>query len=380
MKRFFQILIVGITCYFAGCIEPYDPPEIGDFDDLLVIDANVNGTVGEANVILSRGQALDDDSPVEYVSGAVVELEMEDGTVFQLQANGNGKYYINGLGLSFGDRVRLHIIDADGTEYLSDYEEYVKTPEIDSVSYDSNKEGVNFYVSTHDPNNNTFYYKWDFTETWKFRSAFPSSYIWERIDTSIIVKPREMIDTLYYCYKYDSSTQIIIGNSKRLSEDRISEYRIAKIDNSTGKFGERYSMLVKQRALTEESYKYWELLKSNTESIGSLFDPQPSQLNSNIINITNPEIGVLGYFNVYSETQQRISLVFSDVEPHFYNNGYGNCVFDTIYVEDLYDDLFGQLLISDLTEGISPYAYLYSFPSCMDCRLRGTNKVPEFWQ
>ena len=382
MKSFFQISLVLLTIYFLGCVEPYSPPNVDRFDDLLVVDGNVNGTTGEANVYLSRSQALNDLSETKHVSGAAIEVRVENGATYFLDEISPGRYYAKGLTLSFGDRVQLYVSDNDGSEYISDFEEYIETPKIDEVTYTSDKSNVTFYVSTHDPDNNTFYYKWDYTETWEFRSAYPSLYFYERQDTFVEVFFRERYDTLYYCYQYDSSTQIIIGNTKRLSEDVVSEFPIARIGTSTGKFAERYSFLVKQRALSESAYQYWELLQSNTESLGSIFDPQPSQLTSNIQNISSPEIGVLGYFNLYSEEQMRISLAYQDVTPHGFDAGYSSCVFDTVFVEDMFEELFPpKYLLSGLTDmGPIPYAYTTSFPTCVDCRLRGSNKVPEFWQ
>ncbi len=382
MKRIFQGSILLITICFLGCIEPYAPPQVDDFDDLLVIDGNVNGTTGEANVYLSRSQALNDLSETKFVSGAIVEIRVENGVVYVLNEISKGRYYLDGLNLNYGDKVQLYVSNADGSEYISDLEEYIKTPEIDSITYTSDKTDVTFYVTTHDPNNSTYYYKWEYTETWKFRSAYRSSYYFERTDTTVDVFFRDKSDTLYFCYQYDSSTQIIINNSTRLSEDVIFKYPIAKISNATGKFGERYSLLVKQRALTESAYKYWELLKSNTESVGSIFDPQPSQLANNIQNISHPEKGVLGYFSLYSEDKLRLNISYKDVTPHAYNAGYGMCIYDTILVEDMVEQLLpSSYLITGITgEGPEPYAYTFSNPTCVDCRIKGSNKIPEFWQ
>ncbi len=370
-----------MTVYFLGCVEPYSPPKVDQFEDLLVVDGNVNGTAGEANVYLSRSQALNDLSETKYVSGAIVEIRVQDGATYRLSEKKSGRYYVDGIDLNFGDMVQLYVSDADGSEYLSDFEEYIETPKIDKVTYSSDESNVNFYVSTHDPNNNTFYYKWDYTETWEFRSAYYSGFYYERTDTSVEIYPRRRPDTLHFCYQYDSSTQIILANSKHLNEDIINQFPIAKVGTSTGKFADRYSFLVKQRALSEKTYKYWEMLQSNTESVGSIFDPQPSQLTSNIRNVSHPEIGVLGYFNLYSEQQLRIYLNYRDVTPHFFNRGYRSCVFDTVLVEDMFDELYPpKYLIGALYQQGSVYAYTTSFASCVDCRLKGSNKVPEFWQ
>jgi hypothetical protein len=51
---------------------------------------------------------------------------------------------------------------------------------------------------------------------------------------------------------------------------------------------------VYQYALTKDQYDYWTELKKNSEQLGTLFDAQPSQLNSNIHSMEIHRL-VLGY-------------------------------------------------------------------------------------
>ncbi|MEJ7664694.1 MAG: DUF4249 family protein [Hymenobacter sp.] len=49
-----------------------------------------------------------------------------------------------------------------------------------------------------------------------------------------------------------------------------------------------YSILVRQYALTPEEFAYWDKLRKNTENLGTLFDPLPSQLSGNVHRLTMP--------------------------------------------------------------------------------------------
>jgi hypothetical protein len=55
---------------------------------------------------------------------------------------------------------------------LSEFAEVRITPQLDSVSWKQENNGVRIYASTHDPNNNTRYYKWDYEETWEIHPLF----------------------------------------------------------------------------------------------------------------------------------------------------------------------------------------------------------------
>ena len=66
-----------------------------------------------------------------------------------------------------------------------------------------------------------------------------------------------------------------------------------------------YSINVKQYALSHEAYLFFEKIKKNTEQLGSIFDPQPSELQGNIHCITNPAETVVGYVDISEEKVQR---------------------------------------------------------------------------
>ena len=66
-------------------------------------------------------------------------------------------------------------------------------------------------------------------------------------------------------------------------------------------------MHLKQYAWTKEGYEFLDRMRKNTETTGSVFDPQPSELNSNIHNVADATEPVIGYFNIIiSERQQAL--------------------------------------------------------------------------
>jgi hypothetical protein len=85
--------------------------------------------------------------------------------------------------------------------------------------------------------------------------------------------------------------------------------------------GIRYSILVKQYALTEDGYHYYQILKKNTESLGSIFDAQPSELTCNFHSLQDPTEIVIGFFSASSVVQKRIFIDKSQVNWNFIYNG-----------------------------------------------------------
>lgn len=74
MKRSFMFFLVGLS----ACIDPYNPPEIGQSESILVIDGFVNSS-GPSKITLSRSQNLNDPSQPIYETGAEVWVEDTQG-------------------------------------------------------------------------------------------------------------------------------------------------------------------------------------------------------------------------------------------------------------------------------------------------------------
>jgi hypothetical protein len=179
------------------------------------------------------------------------------------------------------------------------------------------------------------------------------------------------------CWGSAVSRNLILGTSTRLSEDIIYQYPLTLLPSTSAKHRIRYSILVKQNALTPEGYDYWQNLKRNTENLGTLFDPQPSEVSGNIRSVNNVEESVLGFFSVYSVQEKRI-FISRDQLPNWSRiTGYEYCYPpDTITdplekLKELTFPVIGQLGMDG--------GYITSALYCADCRTEGTNKRPPFW-
>ncbi|MBK5277856.1 MAG: DUF4249 domain-containing protein, partial [Bacteroidia bacterium] len=167
-----------ILLALASCVEPYEPPAIENGVSILVVDGALNAQ-GKSTIRLSRSQNLSESSAVGSELKAIVSFENESGTSVTLTEEGNGNYSLPPQIFDPQKLYRVRIQTADSKEYASEFVSIVKNPPIDSVSWNiTSDNGVQLNVSTHDAENNTKYYRWDYEESWKYVSAFNSRFDW----------------------------------------------------------------------------------------------------------------------------------------------------------------------------------------------------------
>jgi hypothetical protein len=379
--KYWCILIL----FSGGCKEKYVVQVNAPAAGFLVVEGfiNVNGTT---DIMMTRSSGLD--TPLLMPEpGAQVDIQSQNALSYPLYETGGGHYAQTGLLLDPSQQYRLHIKTANGKEYMSDYTAVKITPPIDSLNWTGSSNSVtgnlvNIYVSTHDDQSQPGYYQWQFVETWKYTSKYSSNIEYQ--NGSIIVRPDS--DMFYTCWRSDLSTNISIANTEKLSSNVIYQYLLTQVPyNSTDKLINRYSILVRQYALTKEWYEWNQKVKRNTEQLGSIFDAQPSETGGNIHCVTDPTESVIGFIGCTTETEKRIFIDRNDIPPGVIFSGYESCLSDTIglsqkEIDDQFKDGFyipvHFVYIMGILTGIQS-----SEPDCVDCRLKGGTTVqPPFWQ
>jgi hypothetical protein len=376
--------IIMLAMVMFSCTKPYNPPAIKNVTGYLVVEGVINSGSDSTKFTLSRTVGLDSASTVNPVTGAKVTVEGNDNSSYPLTGNSAGVYTSVPLNLDNSKEYRLDIKTTDGKQYLSDYVPVKVTPAIDSVSYALEGNGVQLNVSTHDPANNTHYYRWDYVSNG---------------DTILARTPAQQV---YYCYTNDNATNILLGTSAKLTQDIIAPTPVTFVPSTSEKLEMEYSIIVRQYALTSDAYNFWTNLKTNTEELGSIFDALPSEINGNIHCITDPSEPVIGYISVSTITSKRIfiynsslSLLWTSTYPYtcmlnlylynfteyggdinqvneYLNYGRGAPPGNWIPTEP--DDT----LLANGT--IKTLGFLATEPVCGDCTLRGTVIKPNFWQ
>lgn len=363
-----MIVLVG------GCVDPYRPPEVASPDSYLVVNGFFDSAPGKTTTIqLSRTQNLTDSKAPTAETRAKVTIESAHNASYALTEASGGMYTLSGIMPLSSETYRLHIKTAKGLDYYSDYVPVVTTPPIDSVGWYVENEGVQVHVNTHDPNNSTRYYRWEFDETWEYTSAFYSSYVYDPKTRNILNRTED----IYHCWGSATSKNIILSSTARLSKDIVSKFPLTTVIGSSLKLQSKYSILVRQYALSQAGYDYYDQLAKLTQNIGSIFDPQPTQITGNFHSSTNPGDLVLGFFRVGTVTSKRIFIKRAQLPQLAVTTGYEACYtqVDTLSLSEIRDKQPGIITLFE------PGTYLTNPIDCLDCRMRGgVTTKPAFWE
>lgn len=369
-----------LVLLFSNCVQEFDPPSQG-YENLLIVEALLPDGDNPFEVTLSRSIPIDTSAFIPE-SGATISISEDSGEIYLLfESNVSGVYFYPGsINAQAGKSYQLRIKTRNGNQYESSYVTMRKTPDIEAVTFqygekpESDSEGMQIFVSTKDVSNETWYYRWEWDEIWQFRSAYPSYHIYEN---GQILERTENITT---CWKADKSTSIEFATSINLSEDIIHNYPIRYVSTNTDRLNSKYSINVKQYALSEESYNYWKELQKTTESLGTLFDPQPSIVQGNIHNVSDDRETILGYFDASSVKEKRIFIKRSDLPLTRIPSNYFFCTDSLVTFRNIPDMLkTGYFLASELLNDFGGKEYQMSSRYCIDCTLSGTNVKPDFW-
>jgi hypothetical protein len=370
----FAILALGLPC--PACKDPYVSPYKSPATGYLVVDGYISGN-SVTTFTLTRTIPLPGDSTLPTVDGATVQVEGSDNSTIPLAGQGNGMYSsIDTLNLNPQLQYRLRI-NAGSKTYLSDFVQMKPTPAIDSISWAENADNsIDVYANTHDPAANTRYYKWDYDQTYQYNSAEETDVYYDTDTTPPAIVPRT--SQVYNCWLSGHSSDIVIGTSTKLAADVIYEQPVKLIPPDDIQSSVLYSIRVRQYSLTADGYNFLTLMQKNTESLGSIFDAQPSQLTGNIHSLTTPTEQVIGWVSAGTVQQQRIFIWRYQIRSNY---AYSCPIRDTA----LALDSLQMAYLYGSNGGWTPmfmtrYGWVSNFTTCLVCSARGGTTIqPSFW-
>jgi Domain of unknown function (DUF4249) len=360
----------------AACLEPYQPPATDEVVNILVVDGFLNSTDGSATVSLGHTISLSSQDKPEPEFDAAVSILVEGGGSYALTQQDSGIYAISGLIIDPNAKYRLSVRTPDGEDYLSDDVEIIPSPAIDSITWDAKENGVNIMVNAHDAAGNTRYYRWDYVETWRYHAPLSSDY---KVVNGVPVY-RTDDERIYTCWRTIPSTKITITSTVRLADDIVYQYPVTFLPMGSSKISVKYSILIKQRGVSKNEYDFLQQLQKTTESIGGLFDPQPSQVTGNIRNLNNPLVPVLGYFSAGEVKEERLFIDFYDLPDYLQKTTrpLGCFTQDSVFLPHEWGG--SETIVSAIYEGRGIIGYTQTSPICADCRLQGGSLItPAFW-
>ena len=368
-----QIVLISVLLLLNSCITQFIPKTSED-KEILVVEGLITDQPAMSSVKLSKSLPLGGKSAAKTLSGCLITVSDDLGSIVNFTESSPGTYTPSGSFTGASGRFYTLHIKSNSVQTGFNYESFPvemrAVPPIDSVyyekktivegdNYNQKQEGCQIFVNTHDPSDNCKFFRWEYTETWKFILPYP-------------VKNKA-------CWVSSNSDIINIKSTSVLGDDKISRYPLNFVSNLSDRLRVKYSILVNQYSLNEDEYLYWEKLQNISEQVGGLYDIIPSSVPSNMFSFADPNEKVLGYFSVSAITSKRIFIrdFFEGTVTPYTDE---LCVADTIPGLGPIQNLnYSVWILSQSSIPPPPYTVTTHEKGCSDCTVRGTNVKPDFW-
>ena len=368
------LVVIGLS----QCVMPYDPGRMVSSEGLLVVDAYIIAPTG-SNIKISRTKDLHEEGDYEKVSNAQVKVVDDQGNIVAVageRVTGTGEYVVEDpIAFVAGTKYALDIV-IGGEHFQSAFEEPLTTPEIDELSWVTKEDGyeLDILLNTHDPLQQAEYYLWRYDEEWEYTARIFVGYRWDPVRREVV--PYRPEDNMYYCWDKSSYTSLIFEDVRTLQDGVLKDKVMVSHKAGGTRFSYLYSILVRQYAIPYEAYKYYENMQKNVSSAGGLFAPMPTEIDGNIVNLTNPGKAVIGYVLIAAETSKRMYIDVMDV-PRMREELSERCMTGvsgySTNPEGAYNNGWG---VNEFLDEV----YTYRRMECVDCVvLGGSKKKPAYW-
>jgi hypothetical protein len=371
-----------------SCVEPIVPVlNEKDAESVLVVDGRVTDEAGPFRVRLTKSVKVNVLYYLDPVLDADVRIYDDKGNSFQLYSVNYGWYESEDKNLKGvpGNSYTLSVITADGMQYESSSVLMSEVPDIDSLYFGEitrtkleNNQAVeetwmNIQLDTHDPTGKIKYWYYEFSETWEVTMVTdvmvehspPGTPSFKTEENVIITDDKRV------CWVTKPSSSILLANTVSSPVDELKGFIVQSLEPSEDKLHIRYSILVKQSAISREVYDFWKQLKDVNENTGGLYETLPSQVFGNI-SCCGGTARALGYFSAMSVKVKRLFIGTSEHHMKTKSAYEGCSYYDYTPLPYVPKSYFG--FIQDT--GTEVYC---SGDFCADCRTYGTNVKPDFW-
>jgi hypothetical protein len=367
----------------SSCRERFEAEGNFKNENFLVVEGFINVGEGVTRIKLSRVTGLNEPDELVSETEANVFIEDDDGSVYTLNNLNNGLYESEELHLDANHNYRLRV-ESNEKVYLSAYTTPVISPRTDSVGWTKGADNyINIHVNTHDPRNSTFYYKWEYEEVWEVRSTYVSKWAYENGVSR--VRPADEVRSMTYCWPNARNQDLILASSAQFATDAITLFPLTRFYITDPRLGWRYSVIVKQRALTLEEYEFLQIMKKNSSALGSFFDGQPSQMPGNMYSTSTNET-VVGFIGSYTSDLKQLIIKRDEISDFSYTTP---CYYEP--AEAFLEDPLFQSYLS-IYQTLEPIygpseddaqpiiGFSVARRECADCRIfSGTAPKPPFW-
>ncbi len=312
LKALACILLVASL---GSCIKEYN----ADFDetdeDVLIVEGSIISDT-ECKFLLTKSISMTEVVPQlvdNLVSGATVSVVGDNGQTFKGRMNAPGDYRVDVGHLDTAHKYYLSIsLPNNGGSESYTYESMpmtpLTTPSPTEFEYflSQNKTKVDIYMSTDNPNSSEVtYFRWDYEEYWELNAPIHPTHEYNRKteEYQVITQDRSR------GWSYQLTHPVIIASNANYAKKGLTKYVLYTIDKDDNRFNTLYFTDVTQCCISKAEYQYIDALNKQSDEMGGLFTPMPSELPSNIV-CTKGNARVIGFIGVRANvihSQQYIS-------------------------------------------------------------------------
>lgn len=336
--------LLPLLFLLEGCIQSYPIPH--PFVDQIVVDGMITNDAGPYTVRIFKSANPGDvrSEELNMIKGATVAISDDVGNREVLGEIDNGIYQTSPAGIR-GEVGRKYSVDIKigEKEFFSEPQELLPAGQIDSLfyvfredEYESNelwepRHAIDIFVNSRGEENSSHQYRWRWTSTHELKT-FPELRIQMRprecpqmyqdcppiiipipFECSGYAKPYTPSGSgklgprgIVYlrpcvcctCYLEEQGSVALLSQNRIVDGNEFNFTHIARFPVDKQRFNIKFYIKVDQLSISETLYDYWNLVKAQQTSEGSLFVANSVRVRGNIKSKTDPDEVVLGYFGV----------------------------------------------------------------------------------
>lgn len=333
MKKSVLAAAIALVAIISACVEPYDL-SFEVVKSIFIVDGELSDDpTSPQQIKLLKSVVQKDGDFYVPVKNVKVQVTLNEKSVFDLNEGNDGIYLKpDDLVIAPGNRYQLKMVLPDGSEYVSETEEYKPIPPIKWVFTKLEVDGYvengvsrpahHVFLTTDDPPETGNNYLW----TWLFYEKQPVCKTCEggtlginrttrlKECQPIIGNSAEAEINDYTCeedcWQIFKSKELLFMTDRYINGRSIEGKLLVKIPI----YQSRGSLFtVRQQSVSDNAIRYYKLLADQAQNVGSLADTPPAALVGNVRNVNDPREAVAGFFKVSGESSYRLWIDRKDV-------------------------------------------------------------------